>query len=574
MILGKNVETGENVELDLKKLIRTRLLIQANSGGGKSWCARRIMEQTSKDVQHIIIDTEGEFSTLREKYDYLLIGSDGEIPATIKTAGLLPKKIMQMKLSVIIDLSEMSKTEKCNYVKKFLEELIILPRELWTPVLVFIDEAHDFAPESGKGKSEARPAVIGLCSKGRKRRYGSVLMTQRGAKLNKDATAECNNKLTGLANIPTDRKVAAADLGFTTKEQEIRLRQLEPGEMYGYGSAVSKEVIKIKIGPVFTTHEEDEDGEVAKPAKTPDNIKKLMNKFIDLPKEAEKELRDITDCKNKIVELKLDLRKALNSQPKPEADERALQRARDEGSREMQKVLSDREREYNQTCKAFQREIKYLERIIENVGKVIGVKVNPVEIPEMKPLPPRTPPTQEVACNVPQVSRKIPVFIGNREFSDEEPKTAPLGLCGRNIYSVLYANSTRELTKVQLGLLSGYSVKSSGFNNALSQLNTMGLLERINGKLKIKEVNAEFIKEGFGEISKELWSKSLGKCPRKIFEFLLENEIEFEKEEVAERVGYSVTSSGFNNALSQLNSLGLIKRDNGLIKINPEILEL
>ena len=51
MILGKNIETGEDVHLDLKSLIRTRLLLQANSGGGKSWGARRIMEQTNNEVQ-------------------------------------------------------------------------------------------------------------------------------------------------------------------------------------------------------------------------------------------------------------------------------------------------------------------------------------------------------------------------------------------------------------------------------------------------------------------------------------------------------------------------------------------
>ena len=35
MIIGKNKETGENINLDLQRLITTRVLIQANSGGGK-----------------------------------------------------------------------------------------------------------------------------------------------------------------------------------------------------------------------------------------------------------------------------------------------------------------------------------------------------------------------------------------------------------------------------------------------------------------------------------------------------------------------------------------------------------
>lgn len=79
MIIGKEIKTKKNITIHLPKLISTRLLIQANSGGGKSWLIRRLLEQTYGKVQQIVIDLEGEFSTLRDKYDYLLVGKDGEI---------------------------------------------------------------------------------------------------------------------------------------------------------------------------------------------------------------------------------------------------------------------------------------------------------------------------------------------------------------------------------------------------------------------------------------------------------------------------------------------------------------
>lgn len=41
----------------------TRLLVQANSGGGKSWALWRFLEQTHGQVQHHVIDPEGEFAT-------------------------------------------------------------------------------------------------------------------------------------------------------------------------------------------------------------------------------------------------------------------------------------------------------------------------------------------------------------------------------------------------------------------------------------------------------------------------------------------------------------------------------
>jgi hypothetical protein len=44
MIIGQTI-AGEKVELDLPTLVDTRLLIQANSGGGKSWLLRLIAER-------------------------------------------------------------------------------------------------------------------------------------------------------------------------------------------------------------------------------------------------------------------------------------------------------------------------------------------------------------------------------------------------------------------------------------------------------------------------------------------------------------------------------------------------
>lgn len=69
-------ESGK--EIDLSTLIDTRALICANSGGGKSYTARKILEESNKEVMSIVLDVEGEFKTLREKYDFLLIGEEGD----------------------------------------------------------------------------------------------------------------------------------------------------------------------------------------------------------------------------------------------------------------------------------------------------------------------------------------------------------------------------------------------------------------------------------------------------------------------------------------------------------------
>jgi DNA helicase HerA-like ATPase len=66
--LGKT-EHGKPVRLDIERLVSTRMLLQANSGGGKSWAIRRLLEQSHGLVQHLVMDPEGEFYTLREKFE-------------------------------------------------------------------------------------------------------------------------------------------------------------------------------------------------------------------------------------------------------------------------------------------------------------------------------------------------------------------------------------------------------------------------------------------------------------------------------------------------------------------------
>src|SRR3990167_3508983 len=70
---------GGGLYLDVPKLINTRAFITASSGGGKSYLLRRIVELIAGRVQVIIIDPEGEFSTLRERYPLLLVGAGGEV---------------------------------------------------------------------------------------------------------------------------------------------------------------------------------------------------------------------------------------------------------------------------------------------------------------------------------------------------------------------------------------------------------------------------------------------------------------------------------------------------------------
>ncbi len=305
------IKINETQGLDLPKLITGKLLIQANSGGGKSWLIRRIIEQAYGKVQIIILDSEGEFSTLREKFDFVLAGKGGDTPADPKSAALLARRALEHSFPLIVDLYELAPQERKHFVRLFLDSMVNAPKELYHDVLVVLDEAHMFVPE--KDESEAASAVIDMASRGRKRGYSLVLATQRISKLAKDAAAECNNKLIGRTSLDIDRKRAADELGITAKEDVLALRTLQPGEFFAFGPAISNEVIRVKVGEVETSMPKA--GSIFKVAPPTEAVKKLLAKLGDLPQEAKKEAETMQSMKAELSLVKRENQMMKNRKP-------------------------------------------------------------------------------------------------------------------------------------------------------------------------------------------------------------------------------------------------------------------
>lgn len=299
--MKKQIKLNNEVGVDLEKLIEGGMVILANSGGGKSYLIRRIAEQAVDNVQIIIIDPEGEFASLREKFDFILAGKNADVPAEPRSAALLATKLLELNKSAVIDLYELHPQERQRFVKLFCDALVNCPKALYHPVLIVLDEAHEYVPE-GK-PSEATWAVESLASKGRKRGQRLILASQRIAKISKNVTAEANNKLIGRASQDIDMKRAGDELGFS-KDKLVQLRQLKPGEFFAFGPAISDEVIKLKVGEVKTEHAKIGYKGLGKTPPPSEVIKKVLSALKDLPAEAKKEAQTIQELKDEIRKLK------------------------------------------------------------------------------------------------------------------------------------------------------------------------------------------------------------------------------------------------------------------------------
>ncbi len=339
------IKLNSHIDIDLPKLIDSRLLIQANSGGGKSYAIRRIIEQAFGKVQIIVLDPEGEFVNLREKFDFVYAGKGGDAPVEARSATLLAHRLLELKASAIIDLYELQPQERRHFVRLFCEAMVNAPKELWHDCLVIIDEAHVFAPE--KGESEALGAVIDLATRGRKRGYCAVLATQRLPKLNKDAAAECNNKLIGRASQDIDRKRASEELGFTTKEQILSLRDLNPGEFYIFGPAISREVIKTTIGDVQVKPPVRGSARSFKAPPPSTAVKKILAELKDLPQEAQKEAKTVAELKAALTSSKQELSRLKHETQKPIVDLYSIEKAHEQGREEGKKEFVSKLNKYS-----------------------------------------------------------------------------------------------------------------------------------------------------------------------------------------------------------------------------------
>lgn len=319
--MSNRIHVGENAYLDLDVLLRTRLLVQASSGGGKSWLLRRLTEQLFGKVQVIVIDPEGEFATLRERFGYVLAAvKGGDTPVTLrpKSPELLATRLLELRSPAVCDLYELparnrERHDRHAWVRRFLEALIDAPKSLWHPLVVVVDEAHVFVPEKGHGESEASDAMIALATRGRKRGFAPIFATQRLGKLSKDAAAELQNVMIGPTFIDVDRKRAAETLGIEGRDLRTfydELRMLKPGRFWALGRAIATERTLVTVGPVTTTHPEAGSAKhSAEPPPPPSKVRELLPKLADLPAEAESKVRTESDLRARIAELERELAK-------------------------------------------------------------------------------------------------------------------------------------------------------------------------------------------------------------------------------------------------------------------------
>ncbi len=275
---------GSSVYLDVEELLATRLLVQGNSGSGKSHLLRRLIEKSAAIVQQVVIDPEGDFVSLADEFGHVVIDgaaySDNEIAR-------LAARVREHRASVVLALDGLEIDNQMRCAAHFLSTLFDAPDKHWYPALVIVDEAQLFAPSaSGEVSDEARrsslAAMTNLMCRGRKRGLAGVIATQRLAKLAKNVAAEASNFLMGRTFLDIDM-IRAADLLGMERRQAEQIRDLERGHFLGLGPAISRRPVSVKIGSVQTRAKSTVAGLTPPPVATGGDMAALLHATPEVP---------------------------------------------------------------------------------------------------------------------------------------------------------------------------------------------------------------------------------------------------------------------------------------------------
>jgi len=396
-------------------------------------------------------------------------------------------------------------------------------------------------------------SVIDLMTRGRKRGFCGVLATQRISKLHKDSAAECNNKMIGRSSQDIDMKRASEELGFTSKTDMLSLRDLEAGEFYVFGPAISRRVERIQVGDVSTSHARGGAAGLAK-ASTPkptQRILAMLPKLGDLPKEAAEEARTVADLKNEIRTLK-----AHRCTTAP--DEAATKRNVEAALRDQEKRFKIREADI----------LRGVKGITDFVADVVKRGQHVLHVP-----------TVTIAAPQFLVTTPQPPAIPKAQSPDRPAPDGTLPRQAAHILGVLSSRHPTSLTRSQLATLAGVSPKSSTYANSLSILNVSGFIRKHGDLISMTPAGfdvsgaAPEVPTDLAEV-RRIWKEKLPSGASRLFQALEGPHPDaLSRDDLAKAADMSPTSSSFANYLSMLNTNGLITKTEGGIRLSETLFD-
>jgi DNA-binding transcriptional ArsR family regulator len=255
-----------------QNIVTGRTCVIGQSGSGKSYLMGVICEKLCENnIGFCIIDTEGEYFSLKEKFDVLWVGGENSDINIMKVDfKRLVEKLIKDNISCIIDVSDVIDDRRT--VADFCSKLYEVESKLRQPYLLLIEESDKFVPQS----RESLDILEEISKRGRKRGLGILIASQRPALVNKNVLSQCNSQFIG--KLTTVNDLQAVSLFFSSRRELEELPNLKPGEFFAMGD-ISTGKVKMHSVERVTQHKGLTPQLLPKPKGKISEVKEIFAKF-------------------------------------------------------------------------------------------------------------------------------------------------------------------------------------------------------------------------------------------------------------------------------------------------------
>ena len=440
------------------------IAILGKTGSGKSNLAKTIAEDLLARGQRVcVIDPTGTWWGLRLQADgktpsghpiVIFGGQHADLPVGPSHGAAIARTIGTTSTPAIVDTRLMSVSDRTRFFTGFAETLV---QANVGELTLIVDEAHLFMPQAGARVGGGAPAMLhagnNLVSLGRGVGLCIVLISQRPAKLHKDALTQVETLVAMRVIAPQDRKAIDDWIGEWADAHEAgdlvrTLASLATGDAWVWSPEIGH--LERAHCPLAATYDSGHvRGQVALELPAIDVAKieaQLESVAADVFGDDPKRL------KRRIAELERD----LAAKPAGGVDEAEVQR-RIEAARQ-----ADQERYMALLEKAETRIDAAVEDIANQLKEARGLLPDRPAAPAAPtPAPPARRPTP--APPTPSASS------GGLTKPQQRILDALAWLDGLNI--------AERASRIQVAFLAGYKPGGGAFNNTLGSLRTAGLIE-------------------------------------------------------------------------------------------------
>jgi uncharacterized protein DUF87 len=532
--------------------------ILGKRGSGKTNTSVVLTEQMIQArLPVVVVDPVGVWWGLRHAKDgkspglpvILLGGEHGDLPLEEKDGTLIADFLIECRSPVVLDLGSFSKGAQRRFMVDFAERLYHANRQA---LHVVLDEADTFIPQRiERGSERLVGAINDLVRKGRARGLGVTLISQRPALINKDVLTQIEVLIAMRMTGPQDRDAIErwiehhAD-GKRADEVLGSLAELELGQAWVWSPGWLGLFKRVQVDErsTFDSSATPKAGAVLATPRSAASVDlaALRTKLAATIEQAKAE--DPRELRKRIAALELELGRAQRSF----VNEKQLALIRENARR-----LTD----------AFASIRVDSDELLRALASFFERAASPAKVAL---------PTTKMAVEPPRLLRV------------DSPPDQKLGRCERELLKVLVQRAPRTTSRPQLAILSGYSSSSSSFANALGTLRSSGFAQNTGADAIVATDDGirwagpvpAIPRDQAGRVAH--WKSRLGKCEASVLGVLVEVYPDaLSRERLAEKAGYSPTSSSFANALGRLRTLELLERmQRGLgegVRASPSLME-